>query len=302
MKKVCVCVILALCLLLSACAEPTVKPVVNEELNGVKEPLRMIKVDGKLYYDSGEVSQITARCGTLDGGLKQVGEAHEIPKNDGECNFPGADGYQRVTSITREVPIDGEWVVFKLFEDPDLDMSVFDYCYYISGRLPNAAKDSQLVVLTEDPDYTFDTHYRQLFSSVYTPGDKVKRTTFRYYGDSDEWGLSLRVRDVTKTGATLVFEQFGGNPTGDLQTGAWFSLEKNINDEWVALTPKAEDVLWNMVAMQIHKNEITEQPFTWEFLYGELESGYYRISKEVMDFREAGDFDKNLYTAYFTIE
>ncbi len=303
MKRVLFCLALSLCLLLSACNNaPVTEPVDDVGAEGIKTPIRMIKADGKLYYDSGRVSEVTARCGTLDGDLRQVGKEYEIPKNDGECNFAGAEGYQSVSAITKEVPIDDKWVIFKLFDDPDLDMSIFDYCFYIGGRLPNAAVDSQLVVLTEDADYTFTTFYQQMFTSWFEPAKQQKQTTFRVYGDLDKWGLSLFMKAVTKTDATLVFEQFGGAPSGELQTGAWFALEKNVDDEWVRLEPKAEDLLWNALAYRIQTNDVTEIPFTWEFLYGELEPGYYRLSKEVMDFRGAGDFDKDLYYAYFTIE
>lgn len=303
MKRVLLCVTLALCLVLSACNEPPVNgPGDISVMDGFREPIRMIKVDGKLYYDSGEVSDVTARCGTLDGNLKQVGKDYEIPRNDGECNFSGAEGYQRVTSITREVPIDGKWVIFKLFDDPELDMSVFDYCFLLGGRLPNAKTDSKLVILTEDEDYTFDTFYKQVFGSQFNPETIRKQTTFRVYGETDGWGLTLSVKDVTETGATLVFEQFGGMPTGELQTGSAFALEKNVDDEWVALEPNAEDLVWTAIAYMIRKNDRTEMPVTWEFIYGPLEKGYYRLNKEVTDFRVAGDFDKQLYHAYFTIE
>ena len=38
-----------------------------------------------------------------------------VPQNKGEANFQ-ADGFQHATSITKEVCIDGEWIIFKKFK------------------------------------------------------------------------------------------------------------------------------------------------------------------------------------------
>lgn len=194
MKQIIIISLILNCLILSACNNstsigiiggadgPTSVFVSNGNGETVKKPLRMIKVDGKLYYDSGKVSDITPRCGTLDGELKQVGAEHEIPQNDNECNFEGAAGYQNATSITKEILINGEWVIFKLFDDPELDMSIFKYCFYLKGKSPNVEKESEIVVLTEDINYDFEEH-NKLFSSYQNPNDKQYRTTFRLYGN-----------------------------------------------------------------------------------------------------------------------
>jgi hypothetical protein len=39
----------------------------------------------------------------------------------------------------------------------------------------------------------------------------------------------------------------------------------------------------------------------WGWLYGALPSGQYRIGKEIMNFRGAGDFDKSMAYAEFTV-
>ncbi len=281
---------------------PTTIYVKNEAGETVKKPLRMIRADGKLYYDSGRVSEMVPRCGTLDGNLKQVGAEFEIPKIDNTCNFAGAEGYQNVTSITKEVPIDGEWVIFKLFDDPALDMDVFRYCFHLKGKSPNAENAHEIVVLTEDINYDFEEH-NKLFSSQVNPADKKYRTTFRVYGDTDAWGITLAAKDVTNTGLTILFEQFGGAPTGKLQTGAAFSLERLCDHAWepVKIISPQEPV-WNSLAYGIKENDITELKTDWGYLYGALSPGQYKLKKEVMDFREAGDFDEKVYELCFTIE
>ena len=122
---------------------------------------------------------------------------------------------------------------------------------------------------------------------------------YRHY----DWGLRLKTKDVTNKGATIVFKQFGGNVTGTLQTGEAFYLEKKVGNKWISVDTKPLiDYAFNMVAYGIANNDETELETEWEWLYGELEKGQYRIKKEVMDFRGTADFDEQIYYAYFEIK
>ncbi len=321
MKKIAIVTLTACCLLLAACNRTSISviggadgptAILIGENNGTavgqfgeqyeKKSIRMFNVDGALYYDTGLVSDMTPRCGTLDGDLTKSAAAGEIPKNNGEANFE-AEGYQSATSITKEVPLDGEWVIFKKFK-PELGSRIgkLKYGFYIKGRLNNAATDSELVVLTDNKDITFSAVFEPLLSAQRSAGKDNGIIVFDSIVSGDKWGLSLYADAVTKTGATITFEQFGGNPTGDLQTGAWYKLETTVNDEWQEVEAKVDNAVWNSIAYGIRKNDITELEVNWEFLYGELSPGYYRLSKKVMDFREAGEYDEEVYQVHFTIE
>lgn len=71
---------------------------------------RIIKVNGKLFYDTGEKST-ELRCGMMDGEISTIHE-DQIPTEDGQANFEGAEGYQYGREYTIEVLINGEWVIF----------------------------------------------------------------------------------------------------------------------------------------------------------------------------------------------
>ncbi|MBQ6894639.1 MAG: hypothetical protein IJN40_04000 [Clostridia bacterium] len=137
-----------------------------------KRPVRMINVDGNLYYDTGEASKMVPRCGTLDGSLFLSGKENEIPLKSGGANFE-ADGYQNAANDTKEINIDGEWIIFKKYDTMDKEIKGLKYCHYIKGRLNNAAKDSELIVLSEKEDVTFSDVYEPLLSSQY-PADTHK--------------------------------------------------------------------------------------------------------------------------------
>lgn len=129
-------------------------------------------------------------------------------------------------------------------------------------------------------------------------------TEFIENSEIDAWGINLSADNITPTGLTLICNQSGGQPTGDLDTGSPYWLETKTDDQWVTvetLNLKYE-IAWTTEAWIIHKNGSTEWNVNWEWLYGELPAGSYRIGKGIMDFRATGDYDTNVYYAYFEIE
>lgn len=121
----------------------------------------------------------------------------------------------------------------------------------------------------------------------------------------DLWGLTLAAEDVTRNGCTVVFSQSGGCPTGELMTGSYYVVEKKDGDEWIGLPFAVGDEVnigWTDEGYNLPMGEECEFVINWEWLYGELSEGTYRIGKEVMDFRETGDYDKEMYYAQFDIK
>ena len=117
-----------------------------------------------------------------------------------------------------------------------------------------------------------------------------------------DWGIKLSAKDVTPDGATLVFNQKGGNVTGSLQTGDAFFLERLGENKWISYpTRPTIDFAWHQVAYMINHGDETEFETEWKWLYDSLPEGQYRIAKEVMDFRGTGDYDKQFFYAYFEI-
>lgn len=113
-------------------------------------------------------------------------------------------------------------------------------------------------------------------------------------------GLTMRAKDVTPTGCTLVFTQSGGNVTGELMTGEEFGLFKRDADGgWKDLFAD-RDVSWIGSGSSIAAGGTTELETYWGGAFT-LEAGRYRIEKEVLDFRGAGDFDEYPIYAEFVI-
>ena len=117
-----------------------------------------------------------------------------------------------------------------------------------------------------------------------------------------DYGLDMTVRDVTNKGLTLVFTQSGGNPTGELQTGNDYSLEQNVEGYWKPVETVTDEIGWEDIAYIIPKEGMAEIGINWEYLYGELGAGKYRIRKPFMDFRGTGDYDTDSIWREFEIE
>lgn len=118
----------------------------------------------------------------------------------------------------------------------------------------------------------------------------------------EEIGLNLTISNITVTGARLSFYQSGGHPTGQLEFGEEFIIEKSENGEWkeapVAVTGHFG---FHDVAYTVQNEDVTEYKQDWETLYGKLSPGEYRIGKTVLDFRDTGDYDSYMIYAHFIL-
>ena len=115
------------------------------------------------------------------------------------------------------------------------------------------------------------------------------------------WGLTLSVKNVTESGLTLVCTQSGGELTGELQTGSDYKLIV-LKEAWEDVPTIIEDYGWNMIAYMVAKNDVTEFEYDWEWLYGILSPGTYRMIKGFTQFREVRDYDDFAYWVEFEIK
>ena len=117
----------------------------------------------------------------------------------------------------------------------------------------------------------------------------------------NNWGIELLAKDVTPDGMTLVCTQSGGDRTGELSTGDWYEIEVSDGGRWKT-APVYAEVCWEDIAWEIPSEDTTQWEVNWTWIYGSLPAGEYRIAKEIMDFRQTGDYDTCRSYAYFTIE
>ncbi|MER2064486.1 MAG: immunoglobulin-like domain-containing protein [Alkalibacterium sp.] len=115
-------------------------------------------------------------------------------------------------------------------------------------------------------------------------------------------GVSMSaVKDsISPTGLTVEFEN-------DSDRQVIYSedmlLEENISGSWYQVPVVIEeDYGFNDIGYELDPEEQQSMEIYWEWLYGELDDGQYRLVKRVLDFRGTGDFDENHLTAEFEID
>ena len=101
----------------------------------VKEVQRKVKIDGILYYDTGEKST-ELRCGMMDGKITSNVEPSEIPTENNQSNFEGEYNYQFWGDNTIQIFIDDEWCIFEAKNSQIENENVF-YGKVVESRANN---------------------------------------------------------------------------------------------------------------------------------------------------------------------
>ena len=244
------------------------------------EYVRMIMIEDKLYKDTGEISTLEGRCGTLGGSIKTRVECWKEPTENGQANFEEAVGYQYGTEAnTIEIQINNEWIIFKTEDD----------IVYYNGKAYDKSKLSDSTL-----NWLEMTEHDRLLSS-YFPSEFIE--------NSDIWGISLSAESITNKGLKLIITQTNGYHQGELQTGSWFKIEHwdEESNEWISVKEIIDNAAWTSEAYLIAVETSSEYNINWEWVYGELSAGKYRLCKEITDFKNTGDYDSELYFVEFEI-
>lgn len=111
---------------------------------------------------------------------------------------------------------------------------------------------------------------------------------------------SMKVTGLTDTEITVEISSRNEN---SCTFGEWYALERKEDGEWSALPYAVEgDIAFHLIGYDLEPGESGEWSTDFEWLYGSLEPGNYRIVKDILDFRGSGDYDKYYLTAEFTVE
>ena len=121
-----------------------------------------------------------------------------------------------------------------------------------------------------------------------------------------DYGLIIKSKDVTSTGATFIYEKYDGFKTGSLQFGEDYRLEVLTEKGWENVPYSKEfgtdTPVWCGLAYLVNEAPpFTEHKTDWSYLYGTLPDGKYRLVKNIMDFRKTADYDTFTAYSYFEI-
>ena len=96
-----------------------------------------------------------------------------------------------------------------------------------------------------------------------------------------KWGIVQSVENVTPTGLTIVWNRDNAENTVDLITDEGYKLERKTLFGWRSVPTIIEEYGVNAIGylITVHRDGIQE--VDWEWLYGELPKGTYRIWKTI---------------------
>lgn len=240
-------------------------------------PVKMFMADGHLWYDTGEDSKMTPRCGTLDGNIADICGEYELPKKDGCANFEVKDknyfGWQNASEDTKEVPLDGGWRIFKRVDLLWNDISEFKGCIRVCG------KEEYIMLTVNHIAYGKDYAAPKYIKPYGEDKDLIIPVK---YGQVYDWGVVMSAENITPFGMTLRISTDKADLENYLGTGSDYTLDVYNGKFWerVPYNTSYENIAWDAV-MYIIEGDTYSEDIDWEWLYGELPDGRYRISKSI---------------------
>lgn len=89
--------------------------------------------------------------------------------------------------------------------------------------------------------------------------------------------VTMAVSDVTPTGATVTIQDSNPEP---FVYGSWYQIEQEKDGVWYEIKTKIKDYGFDEMGwLTDDRGELT-MTLDWEWLYGKLTTGHYRILKQ----------------------
>jgi len=125
-----------------------------------------------------------------------------------------------------------------------------------------------------------------------------------YYVNEEDNPIRMEIINVNNTGLSLIIIN---NTNERFLYGEPFSIERKENDRWFSLE-YANECAFTMIGYTLKANERIERNYSWDYCYGKLPTGEYRIIKNFSHIRsntenwDDSDLGKNyIISAEFSI-
>ena len=120
---------------------------------------------------------------------------------------------------------------------------------------------------------------------------------------AEDWGVTMRLEKEKPTGVELILDRSGSDRTDEIMCGSDYVLEQLVDGTWKAVPQKDPDMMvaWTAEAYTIPAGGEHRFTYDWDWLYGSLPAGEYRVGKNIMLFRGTGDYDNQMLYAEFAV-
>lgn len=109
----------------------------------------------------------------------------------------------------------------------------------------------------------------------------------------------MTIKEETLSPTSLIVA-FQNNSNSECAYGEYLHLEKKINGNWYQLPVTIEgNYKFNDISYDLSSEPNSEWTVDWEWLYGSLETGQYRIIIHVNDFKKPKDWESGDYDTYY---
>ena len=100
------------------------------------------------------------------------------------------------------------------------------------------------------------------------------------YATSEVENVSMTISDISLTGATITIKDTNESK---YTYEEWYVIEKEIDGKMYSIPTKVKDYGFNSIGYTVDENNEVKFVIDWEWLYGELTQGNYRIIKKSHD-------------------
>lgn len=205
---------------------------------------------------------------------ERIGSVLKIaPTEVSSTNYKPEDG------MASFLPVDTE-----LFEIQEYDSTQYIAVYTGDRYVLYKTSDSENIIFND------------------TKNDKtneLKSTEHEIVNDLALVSMTVKEGTVSPTGLVLVLENKSNKKS---IYGSYFLLEQKIEGKWYIVPVTIQgDYGFNCIGYELNPGDKNEWEAAWEWLYGSLNNGEYRIIKVISDFRGTGDYDTYYLAAEFMV-
>jgi Big-like domain-containing protein len=162
-------------------------------------------------------------------------------------------------------------------------------CNNLNNRISNTVNENT----------STETAIKETISSQSTDTTDWKTTTYETVNNFSGVTMTVKKGTSSANGLTVVFQNKSDNMC---MYGNSFVLEQKINEKWYQVPDVLNgDYAFNAIGYEVATGQDKEWEVDWKWLFDSLNTGEYRIVKDVSDFRKTGDYDTYFLTAEFSI-